>query len=158
MLFRSEFVNKMEAAKRKATGETRKSITLPENWTWMLIIVLLIFQVYLNISAYYAATAGFRNVELFLVGIVLVTFAGIFHIYRYASQQAKLPKAAPPKAPTPAKEAAPKPVVQPQPVVAEVAQKPAPQARVVNPNVSAKNPATGSIDSQTMADSRHQEK
>jgi len=152
----AELVNKMEAAKRKAAGETRKSITLPENWTWALLVVLLAFQVYLNISAYYAATAGFRNVELFLVGLVLITFAGIFHIYRYAGQQAKLPK--PAKAPTSAKEAAPKAVVQPQPVVAEAAQKPAPQIRVVNPNIPAK-PATGSIDSQTktMADSSHPE-
>ena len=153
----AELMNKMEAAKRKAAGETRKSITLPENWTWALTIVLLVFQVYLNISAYYAAISGFRNVELFLVGLVLITFAGIFHIYRYASQQAKLPKPAPPKAPVPAKETVPKPVTQPQPVVAEVAQKPAPQTMVVNPKPSTQNPATGSIDSQTMADSHHQQ-
>lgn len=151
----AELMNKMEAAKRKATGGTRKSITLPENWTWTLIIVLLVFQVYLNISAYYAATSGFRNVELFLVGLVLITFAGIFHIYRYASQQ-KLAKPVP-KAPVPAKETVPKPVAQPQPVVAEVTQKPAPQTKVVNPTHSTQNPATGSIDSQTMAGS-HQQK
>jgi ubiquinol-cytochrome c reductase cytochrome b subunit len=148
----------MEAAKRKAAGETRKSISLPENWTWILIVVLLIFQVYLNLSAYYAATAGFRNVELFLVGLVLITFAGIFHIYRYANQQAKIPKPAPPKAPAPTREVVVKPVMQPA-AVAEVAQKPVPQTRVVNPSTSVPSsigPASGSIDSQTMADSRHQ--
>ncbi len=152
----AEMMNKMEAAKRKASGETRKSISLPENWTWVLIVVLLIFQVYLNLSAYYAATAGFRNVELFLVGLVLVTFAGIFHIYRYANQQAKIPKPAPPKPPAATKEVVVKPVMQPA-AGAEVAQKPVPQTRVVSPSASVPSsagPATGSIDSQTMADSR----
>lgn len=156
----AELVNKMEAARRKAAGETRKSIYLPENWSWILIAALLIFQVYLNISAYYAATAGFRNIELFLVGIVLITFAGIFHIYRYASQQAKTPKPEPPKAPAAAKEVVVKPVMKPA-AAAEAAQKPVPQTRVVNPSASLPSPsgpATGSIDSQTMADSRHQQK
>ncbi|MFY3740463.1 MAG: ubiquinol-cytochrome c reductase cytochrome b subunit, partial [Candidatus Nitrosomirales archaeon] len=116
------------------------------------------FQVYLNVSAYYAATAGFRNIELFLVGIVLITFAGIFHIYRYANQQARTPKPEPPKAPAATKEVVVKPVMKP---AAEAAQKPVPQTRVVNPSASLpspSNPATGSIDSQTMADSRHQQK
>lgn len=156
----AEYRNKIEAARRKAAGETRKSINLPENWTWMLIVVLLVFQVYLNVSAYYAATAGFRNIELFLVGLILITFAGIYHLYRYAGQQAKLPKPAPPKAPVPAKEAAPKPVAQPQPIVAEVVQKPAPQTRAANPqtNVPPHNPSVGNPGKQTMqADSQHQE-
>jgi hypothetical protein len=88
---------------------------------------------------------------------VLITFAGIFHIYRYASQQPKIPKAAPPKASTAAKETVVKPVAQPQPE-GEVTVKPMPQTRVVNPNIPARNPAGGSMDSQTMVDSRHQEK
>ncbi len=160
----AELANKMEAARRKAAGEReiRKSITLPENWRWIILVALLIFQVYLNIFAYYAVVQGFKNVSLFLVGLVLITFAGIFHIYRYAGEQAKQPKPVPPKAPTPAKEVTPKPVVQPQPVVVQAAEKPVPQVRVVNPNtppnISTQNPATTSKDFQMRADSRDQEK
>ncbi len=117
----AEYRNKIESAKRKLAGETRKSITLPENWIWLLLIALLVFQVYLNISAYYAAVAGFRNVELFLVGLILLTFAGIFHIYRYSSQQAKAFKPVLPKASIQkeSKHESEKPL----PVVVEVPQK-----------------------------------
>ena len=95
----SEYRKKIEAAERKAAGETRRGINLPENWSWLILITLLMFQVYLNISAYYAGAVGFRNVELFLVGLILLTFAGIFHVYRYSSQQAKF-KPEPPKTDT----------------------------------------------------------
>ena len=113
----ADYKKKMEAAKRKTKGETRRGISIPENWSWILLVVLLIFQVYLNISAYYASVAGFRNVELFLVGVLLITFAAIFHIYRYASQQAKITKPEEPK--TPGEEE--KPVTQ-KPIIVEVRQ------------------------------------
>lgn len=117
---------KIEAAKRKALGETRKSISIPANWTWIILVGLLLFQVYLNISAYYAGAAGFKNVELFLVGLVLITFAAIFHVYRYAGQQAKIAEAEKPKPPAPPKGAEPE---KPKPIIIEV-----PTAKASNPN------------------------
>ncbi|MFQ5941051.1 MAG: cytochrome bc complex cytochrome b subunit [Nitrososphaerales archaeon] len=129
----AEYRKKIEAAKRKAAGETRKGISLPENWSWMLIVALLIFQVYLNISAYQAALAGFVNVELFLVGVVLITFAAIFHLYRYASQQAKVAKPEVPKAPE-AKEGKPAAGEKPKPVVVEVPSKGSEQVKAANPD------------------------
>jgi ubiquinol-cytochrome c reductase cytochrome b subunit len=126
----AEHRNKLEEAKRKEKGETRQGISLPQNWTWAILFALLIFQVYLNISAYYAGAAGFKNVELFLAGLVLITFAGIFHIYRYAVQQAKEAKAEVPSPPVPAQKE--KPVEKPQPIVIEVPQV-APPAKAANP-------------------------
>ncbi len=155
----AEEVNKREAARRKEAGEKGRPITLPANWSWALIAVLLVFQVYLNVSAYYAATQGFRNVELFIVGLILVTFAGIFHIYRYAMQQAKIAK---PEAKPPApKEGAPRVVVRPRPAAA--VEGPAPQVRVVNPAAvrtqpPPQNPPAGGVDSQRAADSQRHDK
>ncbi|HZC88070.1 MAG TPA: cytochrome bc complex cytochrome b subunit, partial [Nitrososphaera sp.] len=68
------------------------------------------FQVYLNISAYYAVLQGMKNWSLFIIGIIMLVFAAMFHIYRYGRALAKAP---PPKPvpPTPSKPAAaPKPV------------------------------------------------
>ncbi|MEM2759330.1 MAG: cytochrome b N-terminal domain-containing protein [Nitrososphaerales archaeon] len=141
----AEYKHKMEAAKRKGAGETRQGISLPENWSWMIIIALLIFQVYLNISAYYAGVAGFRNVELFLVGLVLITFAGIFHVYRYANQQAKVSRVESPKpvAPAPAEKEKEKPAEKPQPIIIEVPQKATAQTRAS----AAQTTASGNVPS-----------
>lgn len=141
----AEEANKREAARRKAAGETRQAISLPQNWMWILLVVLLAFQVYLNIAAYYASATGFNNINLFLVGLILITFAGIFHLYRYASQQAKIAKPAPPKPPAPA----PRTVVQ-QPQPAAPAAKPTPAVRAANPNPFAKpNPNLGATNPDT---------
>ncbi|NWJ22570.1 cytochrome bc complex cytochrome b subunit, partial [Marine Group I thaumarchaeote] len=57
------------------------------------------FQVFLNIAAYNAFLSGMNNVNLWITGVILITFAGFFHLYRYASSQSKnIPK--PPKLPT----------------------------------------------------------
>lgn len=132
----AEYKNKIEAAKRKAAGETRQGISLPANWSTTVIIALLLFQVYLNISAYYAGVSGFKNVQLFLVGIVLIAFAGLFHVYRYASQQAKIKGEDKGKPPTPApaqKETKPK-EEKPKPIIIEVSSTPPAQAKAANPN------------------------
>jgi len=60
---------------------------------------LLAFQVFLNIAAFNAFLSGMNNVNLWLTGVILITFAGFFHLYRYAMAQSKnIPK--PPKIPT----------------------------------------------------------
>ncbi|HUU48092.1 MAG TPA: cytochrome b N-terminal domain-containing protein [Nitrosopumilaceae archaeon] len=87
-------------------------INLSEKWINWVLIALLAFQVLLNIAAYNAALTGMKNISLFFIGIILVVFAGFFHIYRYGLAQAKNP---PP--PPPLKEPEEKPKLQePQPV------------------------------------------
>ena len=86
---------------KKAGGKT--AINLPKKWIYILFVVLLAFQVYLNISAYYAVLNGMKNYSLFIIGIIMLVFAGMFHIYRHGSAMAKAP---PPKQttfPSPAK-------------------------------------------------------
>src|SRR5918911_3552603 len=61
----------------------KTSINLPEKWIYLVFIALLAFQVYLNIAAYYAVLAGMKNYSLFLVGIIMLVFAGMFHLYRH---------------------------------------------------------------------------
>ncbi|MEM4400389.1 MAG: cytochrome b N-terminal domain-containing protein [Candidatus Nitrosocaldus sp.] len=102
-----EELNKKEAAARKAKGTTGLNISI--KWGWWLLAVLLAFQVYLNIAAYYAGINGFKNVQLFIIGLVLVTFAGVFHLYRYLNEQVK--KAKPMAKPAP-KEPTPRPVIE----------------------------------------------
>ena len=63
-----------------------------------MLVGLLAFQVFLNIAAYNAFLSGMNNVNLWLTGVILITFAGFFHLYRYAMAQSKnIPK--PPKLP-----------------------------------------------------------
>ncbi len=118
-----EELNKKEAAARKAKGGAGLNISI--KWGWWLLVVLLAFQVYLNIAAYYAGINGFKNVQLFIIGLVLVTFAGVFHLYRYLNEQAK--KAKPIAKPTP-KEPTPRPVIEHKEEKKEV--KPVVEARV----------------------------
>jgi ubiquinol-cytochrome c reductase cytochrome b subunit len=84
---------------KKPGGKT--SISLPEKWIYILFVALLAFQVYLNIAAYYAVLAGMKNYSLFIVGIIMLVFAGMFHLFRYGRALAKTPSpkiiTAPPK-------------------------------------------------------------
>ncbi len=59
---------------------------------------------YLNIAAYNAALSGMKNFALFLTGLILMVFAGLFHLYRHGLNEAK-------KIPTPPAESeSPKPL------------------------------------------------
>jgi ubiquinol-cytochrome c reductase cytochrome b subunit len=84
---------------KKPGGKT--SISLPEKWIYIVFVALLAFQVYLNISAYYAVLAGMKNYSLFIIGIIMLVFAGMFHLFRYGRSLAKTPSpkiiTAPPK-------------------------------------------------------------
>jgi ubiquinol-cytochrome c reductase cytochrome b subunit len=88
------------------------TINLSEKWINWLLIALLAFQVLLNIAAYNAALTGMKNISLFFIGIILIVFAGFFHIYRYGLAQAKNP---PPPPPVQAPEEKPK-LKEPQPI------------------------------------------
>ena len=97
-------------AKLQPKKAPKGSMNISQKWMYVLFVVLLAFQVYLNISAYYAVLQGMNNWSLFIIGIMMLVFAAIFHLYRYGRALAKAP---PPKPvpPTPSKPAAvPKPV------------------------------------------------
>lgn len=95
---------------KKAGGKT--AINLSKKWIYILFVVLLAFQVYLNISAYYAVLNGMKNFSLFIIGIIMLVFAGMFHIYRHGTAMAKAPPPKPSTLPSPAKPmpTAPKPM------------------------------------------------
>jgi ubiquinol-cytochrome c reductase cytochrome b subunit len=112
----------------------KNSISLPEKWIYIIFIALLAFQVYLNIAAYYAVLAGMKNYSLFIVGIIMLVFAGMFHLFRYGRALAKSPPpriiTAPPPKPTkpaisPPSEAPPlaSPSKEEKPLVTPAAQK-----------------------------------
>jgi ubiquinol-cytochrome c reductase cytochrome b subunit len=97
--------SKAKAQPKKATGKS--PINLPARWVYIIFIGLLIFQIYLNISAYYAVVSGMNNFSLFVIGLMMLVFAGMFHIYRHGRAMEKAPPPLPPKpaiqpkAPTP---------------------------------------------------------
>jgi hypothetical protein len=66
-------------------------ITLPEKWIYFVLIALIAFQIYLNISAYYALLNGMKNISLFIIGIIMLVFAGMFHLYRHGRSIANNP-------------------------------------------------------------------
>ena len=102
-------------------------IKLSGKWLSWIIVALLAFQVYLNIAAYNAAITGMKNFNLFLTGIILIVFAALFHVYRYAMNESK--KIPPPPAPAITKEKA-KPVSEKvsTPKLSDVGKKEAPKA------------------------------
>lgn len=86
-----------KAKLRKESGPQKvAAINLSEKWINWLLVALLAFQVLLNIAAYNAALTGMKNISLFFVGLILLVFAGFFHIYRYGLAQAKNPPPPPP--------------------------------------------------------------
>ena len=67
------------------------AIDLSDKWVNWVIIGLIIFLVFLNIAAYNAALTGMKNFSLFLAGLILFVFAGMFHVYRYGMSKANEP-------------------------------------------------------------------
>src|SRR3989338_526534 len=105
-----ESERKAKLAKEKGPKKVA-TINLSQKWINWLIVALLAFQVFLNIAAYNAALTGMKNISLFFIGIILIVFAGFFHVYRYGLNQAKN---VPPPPPMPIPEEKPKELVEPQ--------------------------------------------
>lgn len=99
---------------RKPGGKT--AINFPKKWIYIVFVVLLAFQVYLNISAYYAVLNGMKNYSLFIIGIIMLVFAGMFHIYRHGASIARAPPPKPTISPTAAKPMPSAPKAVPPPV------------------------------------------
>ena len=83
-----ESERKAKLAKEKGPKKVA-TINLSQKWINWVIVALLAFQVFLNIAAYNAALTGMKNISLFFIGIILIVFAGFFHVYRYGLNQAK---------------------------------------------------------------------
>jgi len=91
-----EAERKAKLAASKAPQKVAQ-INLSGKWINWLIVALLAFQVYLNIAAYNAMLAGMNNFSLFLTGLILLVFAGMFHIYRYGMNETKKIPTPPPQ-------------------------------------------------------------
>ncbi len=104
----------------------KSSINLSQRWIYIIFIALLAFQVYLNISAYYAVLNGMKNLSLFIIGIIMLVFAGMFHIYRHGRSLAKAP-------PPQARPAIPPTTAKPSPLPPKPATAPSTTERPLSP-------------------------
>jgi len=118
-------------AKLQPKKAGKSSINFSQKWLFALFVILLAFQVYLNIAAYYAVLQGMKNYSLFVLGIIMLVFAGMFHLYRYGRAMAKAPppKPVPPAAARPAP-AAPKPAPAAPPAEKPLAPPPTATSKV----------------------------
>jgi len=100
ILLAKESERKAKLAASKAPHKS-SPINLSGKWINWLIIGLLAFQVYLNIAAYNAALSGMKNFALFLTGLILMVFAGLFHLYRHGLNEVKKIPVPPPQTESP---------------------------------------------------------
>ena len=121
-----EAERKAKLAKERGPKKV-STIRLTQKWINWVIVALLAFQVFLNIAAYNAMLSGMKNVSLFLVGMIMITFAGFFHLYRYGVNESKK---VPPPPPAPPAEI-PQSVSEKLPEsIPEKAPEPLPEAQV----------------------------
>jgi ubiquinol-cytochrome c reductase cytochrome b subunit len=107
-------------AKLQPKKAAKSSINISQKWLYILFVMLLAFQVYLNISAYYAVVQGMKNFSLFIIGVMMLVFAAMFHVYRYGRALAK----APPPKPVPPAPSRPAAAPQPKPAAGAETQRP----------------------------------
>src|SRR6185503_5815488 len=103
-------------AKLQPKKASKGAINFSPKWIYVLFVVLIAFQIYLNIAAYYAVLQGMKNYSLFIIGIAMLVFAGMFHLYRYGRALAKAPPTKP-VPPTPSKPAAAPAAPKPAPAI-----------------------------------------
>jgi ubiquinol-cytochrome c reductase cytochrome b subunit len=135
---------------RKPGGKT--AINFPKKWIYIVFVVLLAFQVYLNISAYYAVLNGMKNYSLFIIGIIMLVFAGMFHIYRHGASITRAPPPKPTISPTAAKPmpSAPKAVPPvPKPITTEPLTAPPVQKAASGAQVATKTSRTAATNTTT---------
>ena len=86
-----EAERKAKLAKEKGPQKVAK-IEFSEKWiNWVIIALIAYLWYFLNIAAYNAAITGMKNMGLFLAGLILIVFAGMFHVYRYSMSQSQVP-------------------------------------------------------------------
>jgi ubiquinol-cytochrome c reductase cytochrome b subunit len=67
---------------KKRTITRPKPITLSARWTTAAVVLLIIFEIYLNMLAYMSYNANLKNLALFEIGAAMMVFAVLFHIVR----------------------------------------------------------------------------
>src|SRR5215204_2316877 len=123
-------------AKLQPKKASKGSMNISQKWLYVLFVSLLAFQVYLNISAYYAVIQGMNNWSLFIISIIMLVFAAMFHLYRYGRTRAKAPPPRP-VSPTPTKPATVPAPSKPAPVTTTTeSQKPMAAPPTVTARVS----------------------
>ncbi len=121
-----EAERKAKLAKERGPKKV-STIRLTQKWINWVIVALLAFQVFLNIAAYNAMLSGLKNVSLFLVGMIMITFAGFFHLYRYGVNESKKVPPPPPSPPAEIPQSVPEKLPENIP---EKAPEPLPEAQV----------------------------
>jgi ubiquinol-cytochrome c reductase cytochrome b subunit len=124
-------------AKLQPRKAGKSSINISQKWLYVLFVALLAFQVYLNIAAYYAVLQGMKNYSLFIIGIIMIVFAAMFHIYRYGRALAK----APPPKPIPPAPSRPAAAPKPAPATPTAPEKPLAAPPTVTAKVSSEQMA-----------------
>src|SRR5215210_5080579 len=128
-------------AKMQPKKPPKGSINISQKWLYVLFVSLLAFQVYLNISAYYAVLQGMKNYSLFIIDIMMLVFEEMFHVYRYGRTRAKAPPPRP-VPPTPTKPATAPAPPKPAPVTTtSESQKPMAAPPTVTTRVSSEQMA-----------------
>jgi len=121
-----EAERKAKLAKERGPKKV-STIRLTQKWINWVVVALLAFQVFLNIAAYNAMLSGMKNVSLFLVGMIMITFAGFFHLYRYGVNESKKVPPPPPAPPAEIPQSVPEKLPENIP---EKAPEPLPEAPV----------------------------
>jgi ubiquinol-cytochrome c reductase cytochrome b subunit len=144
----------MKAKMQPKKEVVRGPINIPAKWIYVIFIGLLAFQIYLNISAYYAVLNGMNNFSLFVIGLMMLVFAGMFHIYRHGRAMEKAPPPLPPKpaiepkGPSPLPQTTQRPYAFPsgveKPLAAHTAQKAKPSLSSTSQTHQASNPSQAS--------------
>ncbi|MCZ6616233.1 MAG: cytochrome b N-terminal domain-containing protein [Thaumarchaeota archaeon] len=84
------WVKSREAGKPRRRATPGKPISIPRKWVYTILVSLVLFQVGLNSLVYQAFFVGFENLILFEVGLILLAFSVVLHLYRLGTQS-KLP-------------------------------------------------------------------
>jgi ubiquinol-cytochrome c reductase cytochrome b subunit len=78
------FLRYLKAKERVRKASAPLGPLLTRKWVYVVFLLLILSQVVLNGLAAQATVTGLRNMALFDVGAVLITFGVIVHLYRYS--------------------------------------------------------------------------
>jgi ubiquinol-cytochrome c reductase cytochrome b subunit len=78
------FLRYLKSKERVRKAVAPMSPLLTKKWVFIIFILLILAQVVVNGLAAQAFTTGLRNMALFDVGAVLITFGVLAHLYRYS--------------------------------------------------------------------------